>query len=116
MGLRRPVGRQLFLSARQGEALGDVLEADGLTPNAATSFSIGFDDDYLYFAARCDEPQMAKLSKDYAERLRASGVDCELFVAEGGVHSFHTILPDADISVAFWNSMITFAKRILAQG
>jgi acetyl esterase/lipase len=55
-------------------------------------------------------------SKDYAERLRASGVDCELFVAEGGVHSFHTIVPDADISVAFWNSMIAFAKRILAQG
>jgi acetyl esterase/lipase len=55
-------------------------------------------------------------SKDYAQRLRASGVDCELFVAEGGVHSFHTILPDAEISVAFWNSLFAFATRILAQG
>ena len=55
-------------------------------------------------------------SKEYAKRLQASGVDCELFVAEGGVHSFHTILPDAEISVAFWNSMIAFVKRILAQG
>jgi acetyl esterase/lipase len=55
-------------------------------------------------------------SEEYAERLVASGVDCELFIAEGGVHSFHTILPDAEISVAFWNSMMAFTQRILAQG
>ena len=54
-------------------------------------------------------------SEDYAKRLRASGVDCEYFVAEGGVHSFHTILPDAEISIAFWNSMFAFTRRILGQ-
>jgi acetyl esterase/lipase len=55
-------------------------------------------------------------SKDYAERLHTDGVNCELFVAEGGVHSFHTILPDAEISVAFWNSMYAFVRRILGRG
>lgn len=31
-------------------------------------------------------------------------------------YSFYTIVPEAESSVAFWNSMIAFVKRILAQG
>ncbi len=51
----------------------------------------------------------------YAERLREDGVDAECFVAEGGIHSFYTVLPEADISVAFWNSMFDFTRRVLAE-
>ena len=49
----------------------------------------------------------------YATRLEAEGVETELFVAEGGMHSFYTVLPDADISVGFWSSMYAFSRRIL---
>lgn len=49
----------------------------------------------------------------YAARLEAEGVRTELFLAEGGMHSFYTVLPDADISVALWRSMFEFTRRSL---
>jgi len=49
----------------------------------------------------------------YATRLEAEGVETELFAAEGGMHSFYTVLPQADISIAFWSSMFAFTRRIL---
>jgi len=51
----------------------------------------------------------------YASRLGEDGVDAELFVAEGGMHSFYTVLPEADISAAFWSSMFDFTRRVLAE-
>ncbi len=54
-------------------------------------------------------------NETYAKRLAADGVDTELFVAKGGMHSFYTVLPDADISVAFWSAMFAFARHVIAE-
>ncbi len=53
-------------------------------------------------------------NEEYANRLENSGVQAELFVAKGGIHSFYTVIPGAEISTAFWNSMLDFARRALA--
>ena len=50
-----------------------------------------------------------------AELLEAAGVDTALFVAEGGIHSFYTVLPKAEISVAYWSSVFDFTRRVLAE-
>ena len=60
--------RQLFLSAAEGEALGQILDVQGLTARARTTFYVGFDDGSLYFAARCEEPMMDKLVARAAKR------------------------------------------------
>jgi acetyl esterase/lipase len=41
---------------------------------------------------------------DYAERLRAAGVPCEVHVVPGAFHGFDGIAPKADITEAFFHS------------
>jgi acetyl esterase/lipase len=45
---------------------------------------------------------------DYAERLRAAGVECDLEVVEGAPHGFPTLAPDAEPSRAFVGSAMAF--------
>lgn len=51
--------------------------------------------------------------KSYAERLQASGVDCELFISERAPHGFASFNPDAQISVDFMSSADAFLHRHL---
>ena len=53
-------------------------------------------------------------SVEYANRLKDEGVDCELALAKGGVHAFHGIHPEAEISISFWASLLAFARQNLA--
>ncbi len=53
---------------------------------------------------------------DYIERLRASGVDCELHLTEGGPHAFESFFPDASVSETYWQSAFDFLKRVLVLG
>ncbi|MAI78375.1 MAG: hypothetical protein CL917_05515 [Deltaproteobacteria bacterium] len=52
-------------------------------------------------------------SVEYANRLKEEGVDCDLVLAKGGVHAFHGVHPEAEISVPFWASLLAFARRTL---
>ena len=53
-------------------------------------------------------------SVEYANRLKDEGVDCELVLAKGGVHAFHGVHPEAEISISFWASLLAFARQNLA--
>ncbi|WIB61645.1 alpha/beta hydrolase fold domain-containing protein [Curtobacterium sp. MCLR17_007] len=39
---------------------------------------------------------------EYAERLRAAGIDCTLEVVPGAFHGFDAVMPKAGVSRAFW--------------
>ena len=52
-------------------------------------------------------------SVEYANRLKEADVDCELVLAKGGVHAFHGIHPEAEISIPFWDSLFAFSRRTL---
>ena len=49
----------------------------------------------------------------YAQRLNDSGVDCELLVTEGGPHAFEDVMPKSSPSIAHWDSVFTFMRRVL---
>ena len=51
----------------------------------------------------------------YAQRLNDSGVDCELLVTEGGPHAFEDVMPKSSPSIAHWDSVFTFMRRVLQQ-
>ena len=53
-------------------------------------------------------------SVEYANRLKEASVGCELVLAKGGVHAFHGVHPEAEISIPFWASLFAFARRSLA--
>jgi acetyl esterase/lipase len=50
----------------------------------------------------------------YADRLRAAGVQCEVFRVEGAFHGFDVIHPRATVSRAFRNAQMDAASRALA--
>jgi acetyl esterase/lipase len=52
---------------------------------------------------------------DYAERLRAAGVPCELEVVQGAFHGFDGIVPKAPVSQSFHNSQVEFLRQTLRQ-
>ena len=51
---------------------------------------------------------------DYAERLRAAGVPCEVEVVDGAFHGFDGVAPKADVSLAFFRSQCAMLRRTLA--
>lgn len=51
----------------------------------------------------------------YAERLRASGVPCQLEIVDGAFHGFDGIAPKAPVSQAFAKSQIEFLRETLKQ-
>jgi acetyl esterase/lipase len=51
---------------------------------------------------------------DYAERLRAAGVPCEVRVVEGAFHGFDTVRPRAGISRAFRDSQVAALHAALS--
>jgi acetyl esterase/lipase len=51
----------------------------------------------------------------YAKRLESGGVESELFLGEGGSHAFESYFPNSSISVAHWESMFAFVRRVLAE-
>ncbi len=50
---------------------------------------------------------------EYARRLNASGVPCELHVIPGAFHAFDLVLPKADISRDFWRRQAQALKSAL---
>jgi acetyl esterase/lipase len=50
----------------------------------------------------------------YAERLKASGVPCEVEAVGGAFHGFDGIVPKAQVSLAFFNSQCAMLRRALA--
>lgn len=51
---------------------------------------------------------------EYAERLRAAGVSCEVEVVKGAFHGFDGIVPKAKVSQAFFKSQCAMLRRELA--
>jgi len=45
--------------------------------------------------------------------LNDSGVECELLVTEGGPHAFEDVMPKSSPSIAHWDSVFTFMRRVL---
>jgi acetyl esterase/lipase len=52
---------------------------------------------------------------EYAERLRAAGVPCEVEVVEGAFHGFDGIAVKAPVSQSFYRSQLEFLRRWLTQ-
>ncbi|MCP9272359.1 alpha/beta hydrolase [Mycolicibacterium arenosum] len=52
---------------------------------------------------------------EYAERLRAAGVPCDVEVVEGAFHGFDGIAAKAPVSRAFFGSQLDFLRRTLTQ-
>lgn len=52
-------------------------------------------------------------NKDYAERLRTAGIECELDVVEGAPHGFDVLVPDAEVSQSFANRTESFLRKHL---
>ena len=50
---------------------------------------------------------------DYARRLSASGVDCDLVVVPGAFHAFDRFVPSAPIVQAFWDSQLKALRTYL---
>ncbi|AQT78181.1 alpha/beta hydrolase [Mycolicibacterium litorale] len=53
---------------------------------------------------------------DYAARLQAAGVPCEVHVVPGAFHGFDGIAPKADISAAFFDSQCASLRPALFDG
>lgn len=53
---------------------------------------------------------------EYAERLRAAGVPCEVEVAEGAFHGFDAVVAKAPVSQRFVGSQLDFLRRSLTPG
>jgi acetyl esterase/lipase len=51
---------------------------------------------------------------EYAERLRASGVPCEVMVVKGAFHGFDGIAPKADVSQSFFKSQCAMLQTAFA--
>jgi acetyl esterase/lipase len=51
---------------------------------------------------------------EYAERLKAAGVPCEVEVVKGAFHGFDGIVPKAQVSQAFFRSQCAMLHRELA--
>jgi acetyl esterase/lipase len=47
---------------------------------------------------------------EYAERLRAAGVPCEVMVVDGAFHGFDGIAPKADVSLSFFDSQCALLR------
>lgn len=52
---------------------------------------------------------------EYAGRLAAAGIACELHVTDGGYHAFDVVVPKAPVSRAFRDSQIAALKAAFAQ-
>jgi acetyl esterase/lipase len=52
---------------------------------------------------------------DYAARLRAAGVPCEVHVVSGAFHGFDGVAPKADISRDFFDSQCASLRQYLTQ-
>lgn len=50
----------------------------------------------------------------YAERLRATGVPCEVEVVPGAFHGFDGIVPKADVSLGFFRSQCDWLRQAFA--
>lgn len=50
---------------------------------------------------------------DYARRLNASGVPCELYLVPGAFHGFDALFPQTDVTAAFWNEQVKALRRVL---
>lgn len=50
---------------------------------------------------------------EYARRLNASGVPCELYLVPGAFHGFDALFSQADVTVAFWNEQLKALRRAL---
>lgn len=51
---------------------------------------------------------------EYARRLNASGVPCELHTVPGAFHGFDALFSKADVTVSFWNEQVRVLRRALA--
>lgn len=51
---------------------------------------------------------------DYAKRLQAAGVPTTLEVVEGAFHGFNAVLPNAPVSLRFFDSQMRAAERAFA--
>jgi acetyl esterase/lipase len=51
---------------------------------------------------------------DYAERLKAAGVPCEVEVVDGAFHGFDGIVPKAEVSQKFFASQCAMLRQALA--
>jgi len=52
-------------------------------------------------------------SKNYAERLRSSGVDCEFHASPGAPHGFELMAPEASVTKNFFSSNFNFLRKSL---
>lgn len=50
---------------------------------------------------------------EYARRLNASGVPCELYLVPGAFHGFDALFSKADVTVAFWNEQVKALQQVL---
>lgn len=51
---------------------------------------------------------------EYAERLKAAGVPCDIQIVEGAFHGFDGIVPKASVSQQFFDSQCAMLQRALA--
>ncbi|KUI35855.1 alpha/beta hydrolase [Mycobacterium sp. IS-1590] len=51
---------------------------------------------------------------EYAERLKAAGVPCDVEIVEGAFHGFDGIVPKASVSQRFFDSQCAMLQRALA--
>lgn len=51
---------------------------------------------------------------EYAERLKAAGVPCDVQIVEGAFHGFDGIVPKASVSQQFFDSQCAMLQRALA--
>lgn len=47
-------------------------------------------------------------NREYAERLNAAGVQCELYTATGGPHGFHLFVPNSSSALEFYRLSMNF--------
>lgn len=61
----------------------------------------------------CSLDLFANENKNYAQRLRDAGVDCQIECVKDVPHAFEAICPEAEVSKRFVGSAIAFLKRTL---
>lgn len=92
-----------------GHAAGTTTPPDYAVPARRSNLQglppcwIGVGDIDLFYAEDCD----------YAQRLQAAGVECQLEVVAMAPHGFETFVPDAPIVQAFMENYYAFLRRTL---